>query len=216
MGRKTWESIPAKFRPLSGRTNVVLTRNEDAVFEGAITASSLQAATSLLATGDYAKNIESVFIIGGAQAYKEAMSSTMCEEIYLTRVSGEYECDTFIPLVEEGPFECKRVSNSQTHAEKEYRFEVFSRKAAEVSVPGVVWSTPPRHEEYQYLDLIKEIMEHGVLRGDRTGTGTLSLFGRTMRYSLRDEVLHSPPSTPGPHPPGNHNITRVSLSRTRR
>merc|ERR1719247_214065 len=32
-------------------------------------------------------------------------------------------------------------------------------------------------------------MDHGVLRGDRTGTGTLSLFGRTMRYSLRDDVM---------------------------
>merc|ERR1712072_1298508 len=71
----------------------------------------------------------------------------------------------------------------------EYKFEVYGPRVAVASVPGLVWHVAPRHEEYQYLDLIQEVMEHGVLRGDRTGTGTLSVFGRSMRFSLRDEVL---------------------------
>jgi thymidylate synthase len=47
----------------------------------------------------------------------------------------------------------------------------------------------PRHEEMQYLDLIRDIISSGNARGDRTGTGTLSKFGATMRFSLRDGVL---------------------------
>ena len=41
------------------------------------------------------------------------------------------------------------------------------------------------HEEYQYLDLVREVIENGVTRGDRTGTGTRALFGKRMQFDLR-------------------------------
>lgn len=50
-------------------------------------------------------------------------------------------------------------------------------------------STTVRHEEYQYLDLVREILDGGEERSDRTGTGTVCVFGRTMRFSLRDGVV---------------------------
>jgi len=50
-------------------------------------------------------------------------------------------------------------------------------------------SQPKLHDEYQYLKLVLDIMSHGVVRGDRTGTGTKSIFGTQSRYSLRDGTM---------------------------
>lgn len=47
----------------------------------------------------------------------------------------------------------------------------------------------PRHQEYQYLDLVRQIIEKGSTRNDRTGTGTKSIFGAQSRYSLEDDVI---------------------------
>jgi len=51
---------------------------------------------------------------------------------------------------------------------------------------GAATKVPRRHEEYQYLEIIEDIIEHGNQKSDRTGTGTKSVFGRQMRFSLRD------------------------------
>lgn len=67
MGRKTWESLPPRFRPLPGRRNIVISRQSDYSALGAELANSLQAGIAL------AKDDETVFVIGGAEIYQQAM-----------------------------------------------------------------------------------------------------------------------------------------------
>lgn len=102
MGRKTWESIPEKFRPLKDRTNVVISRsypNSLSFHDGGQTkakleVNSLETAVNSLATASFRKT----FAIGGAQIYKTALELKATKRILLTRILDDYECDTFFPL----------------------------------------------------------------------------------------------------------------------
>jgi dihydrofolate reductase len=98
MGRKTWDSIPEKFRPLPGRVNVVITRNPDLVLpDGVLKAESLDNALAKLSLPSEANRIESVFVIGGAQIFKAALAHPGCQKIHLTHISQAFSCDTFFP-----------------------------------------------------------------------------------------------------------------------
>ena len=91
MGRKTWDSIPPKFRPLPGRTNIVVTRQSDWQPEGANTAGSLQAA---LAQCHAARD---VWIIGGAQIY--AQTEPLASRIEMTLIDKDFDGDAFAPTL---------------------------------------------------------------------------------------------------------------------
>ncbi len=95
MGRKTWESLPEKFRPLPGRMNVVITRQKEYAAAGAHVLSSLEEA---LATARTAEGAEEIFIIGGGQLYTEALSQA--DILYLTLIGEEKEGDVFFPPYE--------------------------------------------------------------------------------------------------------------------
>ena len=93
MGRKNWESIPERFRPLPGRPNIVLSRDEAFTAEGAVCLTSLKAALNVAREA----REEEVFIIGGAQIYRLAMEAGVVDRMYLTHVERAYEGDTFFP-----------------------------------------------------------------------------------------------------------------------
>lgn len=89
MGRRTWSSLPSRFRPLPGRRNIVVTRNPDWSADGAERAGSLEEALTLVA-GE-----ERVFVIGGAEIYAEALP--LADELLLTEVELEVDGDTYFP-----------------------------------------------------------------------------------------------------------------------
>lgn len=95
MGRKTYFSIPDKYRPLSDRINIVLSRQKDIVVpEEVIVARCFKEALSK-ASGIYNKG--DVWVIGGERIYKEAMDSPYCKYIVLTEIQARFECDRFFP-----------------------------------------------------------------------------------------------------------------------
>ncbi len=96
MGRKTWESIPVKFRPLPGRTNIVVTRQAGYEASGAMVTGSLEDA---LAAAASASGAEEIFIGGGGEIYREALS--LADRFYLTLVDDTAEADTFFPPYED-------------------------------------------------------------------------------------------------------------------
>ena len=111
MGRKTWDSIPPRFRPLKGRVNVVVTRSVDAFkaalpaqkegedgAEGPVVASSVEEALSCLHQSQYhdsGAEIDRVMVIGGASVYEQALKLEQARHVLLTKIKSEYECDTF-------------------------------------------------------------------------------------------------------------------------
>jgi dihydrofolate reductase len=92
MGRKCWESIPPRFRPLPGRHNIVLSRTGKA--QGVEVAGSLEDAVRSVKTRD---GFGRVFVIGGAEVYREAMKLHNCERILFTEVKGNVETDVSFP-----------------------------------------------------------------------------------------------------------------------
>jgi dihydrofolate reductase len=100
MGRKTWDSLPAKFRPLPGRTNVVITRQKDWSENGAQRASSLREA--LL----FCERSPNVWVIGGAQIYAQAMPLAATAEV--TEIEVRVDGDAFAPAFGPGWMETAR------------------------------------------------------------------------------------------------------------
>ncbi|EDQ85589.1 uncharacterized protein MONBRDRAFT_29079 [Monosiga brevicollis MX1] len=100
MGRKTFESIPDKFRPLHGRLNVVLSTQKPATLNyppGVLVASSLQEAFEFLDISP--EVIETAYIIGGASVYNEALAKPEYSHyIFMTKVHKDVLCDTVMDM----------------------------------------------------------------------------------------------------------------------
>ncbi|CAH6418354.1 Bifunctional dihydrofolate reductase/thymidylate synthase [uncultured virus] len=160
MGRKTWESLPSSSRPLRNRKNIVISSR---VIDEVTTVASLRSALQMSKPGG------EVFIIGGQQLYEEAIRKYpyLCDRIYVSHVSGSYDCDVFFPYDEVLQLNHNKIT------------EVFDDLTIETFTISEV------HQEYQYLNLLAKILKEGDTRGDRTGVGTKSMFGQRMEFDLR-------------------------------
>jgi thymidylate synthase len=156
MGRKTFESLG--HTPLKNRLNIVVSKSLSNTFphpKGVLVVSSLQEAID--------KSVNDVFVIGGMGLITEALSRNDLKSVYITRIMHEGEGITF-----------------------KYTLPTSFKCTSERHYPDCFITTFEREEmgEEQYISLVKDVLSNGESRDDRTGVGTLSLFGKHFTLDI--------------------------------
>ena len=169
MGYNTWKSIG---RVLPNRLNIVIDRNAP---EGGMVD---EGHTCLV----YVKNFEEallqcckgqgIFVIGGGKIYREALEHSGLDKVYLTKIFKKVDGDVTFPRLKD-KFKLIDVTQGVDKDDLKLEFRVYER-------------TDKKHEEYQYLERIDEIMRDGEVCSDRTGVGTKSMWGVQMTYDISE------------------------------
>ena len=114
MGRKNYDSIPEKFRPLPNRTNIVVTRQKNFVAPNCIVVNSIEEGLAIAR-----KNNETeAFIIGGSEIYNQGFA--MANRLYLTEIHATIEGDTYFPIFEKSQW--KEVSRRHHLTDERHKF----------------------------------------------------------------------------------------------
>ena len=111
MGRNTFESIG---KPLPNRTTVIITRNENYKADGCIMVDSIEKAIKV------AEPDEHIFIIGGAQIYKQAMESNLVDQLDITQVHHSFDADVYFPEIDAQIW--KEISREDFSADKKNKY----------------------------------------------------------------------------------------------
>ena len=119
MGRNTFESIG---KPLPNRTTIIITRNKNYFKEGCLIANSIEEAITLVENGD------DIFIIGGAQVYKETMQKGLADKLDITLVDEEFEADVFFPEIDLNIWEETTREDFKADEKNKFDFSFLSFK----------------------------------------------------------------------------------------
>lgn len=167
MGRKTWDSIPFKFKPLPDRDNFILTRKILPVNEF----SNNGRVKYFTNFDDALENVKTdkIFVIGGSFIYDQALKHPKVRIVYLTRINKYFNCDVNF-FLEEKDFDILEKSDMMKENGLEFNYINYIRK---------------NNQEVNYLNLMKKIYVEGVVKNDRTGVGIHSLFSEKLEFDLR-------------------------------
>jgi dihydrofolate reductase len=114
MGRKTYETIPARFRPLRGRHTIVVTRNPEYEAGEATVVYSIEEAVAA------AGNVDEIMIGGGAEVYKAFLAAA--DRLYLTVVEGDFVGDSYFPPIDRREWREIHARIHEPDEQHKYRF----------------------------------------------------------------------------------------------
>ena len=121
MGRKNWDSIPEKYRPLPKRRNIIMTRTPHMIEKGAFVTNSLSMALEMA----WEVETEEIFIIGGGQIYNLALEEGVVNRMYITHVNGVFpEAHAFFPNWKEEEWKKTLLFSHEVDDKHDFAFEV--------------------------------------------------------------------------------------------
>jgi thymidylate synthase len=198
MGRKTFNSIPERFSPLKNRINFVLTQDPILLKLSKVHLKNLEFDDLLpyYMTFDtfcklHKKLDHDVFVIGGGVIYNKFLDSKLDKDLvptklYITEISGiKFNKDDKLTYMDNFDYRWKLIGYSEKFEESNVTYRILRYGVSPPTDDGKYKPT----DEFKYLELANKILTTGNTRADRTGTGTVSLFGEQLRFDLSNGIL---------------------------
>lgn len=189
MGNNTYNSIPKKLRPLKNRLNIILTKDTSLLSDTKdinILTTNILYFNNIINILEFLENnkkyIDTVWIGGGNEVYKQFLELKIINHIYLTYIPyNSFDCDVFFPdkFLKDFQLIDKLINY-------DYNKNSYSIKKHELQFLLYKYNNK---EEVNYLNMIRKIINKGNERIDRTKIGTLSLFGKSFKYNIRNYRL---------------------------
>jgi dihydrofolate reductase/thymidylate synthase len=196
MGRKTFFSIPSNFRPLKNRLNFILTKDtqllkmypvpKDLNFINIKEGAFFMSMDTFIKI--YIKYNPNVYVIGGGEIYnyfldKNTPSILTPSKLYITEVKGYiYSDEGQYTFMDNFDWRYKLVGYSE-------KYTIEEENSLSYRILYYNYYPDKTPNEYNYIDLASNILINGKERVDRTGVGTISLFGGTMRFDISNGTI---------------------------
>ena len=126
MGRKTWESLPDKYKPLPNRKNIVISNKLNFISNSVPVFNNLKTAKKYVIESGYKEN----WIIGGSELYKTALEEIDLYEIFVTNIDNQFVCDTFFPDLSEYSYFKIDESGDNFENNLKFKYEVYVKNHA--------------------------------------------------------------------------------------
>lgn len=121
MGRRNYDSIPDKYRPLAKRTNVIVTRRKDLAAPNCLVVNSIEEGIEAArCQGD-----DEVFVIGGGQIYKQALEDDLIDVMYLTHVNDSFDADVYFPDFDKTKWKRKLIASYPKDEKHPHSFDIY-------------------------------------------------------------------------------------------